>query len=65
VSKLYLELDHLAVDTFHITGDAPAGMAPQQPEFLMAYTWNNTVLNNTQQVSCGGTCATCGTECIA
>jgi hypothetical protein len=64
VSKLHLELDHLAVDTFHVT-QAPAGMAPQQPDFLMDYTWNNTVLYDTQQVSCGGTCATCGTDCIA
>jgi hypothetical protein len=66
VIKLHLDLDHLAVDTFHMTGNAPAGMAPQDAGFLMdAYTYKNTVLYNTQQVSCGGTCATCGTACIA
>lgn len=62
--KLHLELDHLAVDTFH-TSHAPAGMGPQQAEYLLSQ-WNNTVLYDTQQVSCGGTCGTCGgTDCWA
>lgn len=49
--KLPLNVSDLDVDSFGI--DQPDSLAALPP------TYNNTVLYETQQISCGGTCRTC------
>ena len=58
MQKLTLNVSELEIDSFGI--EQTASLAALPP------TYNNTVLYNTQQVSCGGTCGTCGgTDCWA
>lgn len=79
--KLKLNLDDLAVDTFRTGAGLRRGGTVNGHE-LYYYErddvhdtvwretdpsgWNDTVARETQWVSCGGTCGTCGgTDCYA
>lgn len=53
-----LDPSDLEVDTFRIE-PAPASL-------MLPPTYHDTVLRNTEWLSCGGTCGTCGgTDCWA
>lgn len=55
--KLPLDPTDLEIDSFDLEPNASLALPP---------TYNDTVLRDTQWLSCGGTCGTCGgTDCWA
>jgi hypothetical protein len=55
--KVSMDPAELKVDSFPTN---------QDNAYLLPYTYHDTVLRNTEALSCGGTCGTCGgTDCWA
>ena len=76
--KLKLNVDELSVNSLFLPR-APGRTGTVRGNMLVSYEWNDTVyrptdpsgyndtvLRDTEWVSCGGTCGTCGgTDCYA
>jgi hypothetical protein len=76
--KLKLDVDELVVESLRMPRPLNRNGTVRANELIVDYhdtvyrptvdpsSWNDTVLRNTEWISCGGTCGTCGgTDCWA